>query len=196
MTQYRAGKGVFYNDFMACKIELPMPLTFIKKEEYKQNESTLLCCWRAVGSGDKLSMWMRSVDFKIIYSQYKRLIEQGRYSITDLTVWSDWEKRALENIGIKLVDPRNGDLLDVYKHVIRASNIFSIDTMLGHLCAAMNTRVNLVLPINSDERWINLLSKDNCYKQNCTITRQLKYGEWGKEIISLFDELIKKVQDK
>lgn len=189
IKEWDGKSGVYYNIFLASIDKLPTPHNFINlKERYKGGKS-LLCCWRAAGVGDKFSIWMRSVNFDLIYKGYQELKKQDTLEIIDMTQWKPWEKKIIENMGIKTIDPRLGDIYDIADSVNNASNIITVDTMLAHLCAAMNRKTEVLLPRNCDERWISLLKGQSCYQRNCNIIRQYQYGRWDECI----DKVIKKI---
>ena len=64
--------------------------------------------------------------------------------IVDITNWKDWEASQLRGMGVKVLDPRQGTLLDLALRC-RISRVVTIDTALVHLCAAAGQRADLLL---------------------------------------------------
>ena len=84
-----------------------------------------------------------------------------------------------------LIDPFNGDIADIAQLVERAKRVITVDTALAHLCAWMEKKCNVLLPIYPDERWYKLRKVGNIYSNNCSFAQQSKYGDWGKEVENL-----------
>ena len=127
-----------------------------KPQTNKQRERDWLCCWRAEGAGDRLSAHSRSVPLTLVRHFYKHL--QGLHPlscIVDITKWKDWESRQLRAMGVKVLDPRKGTLLELVQ-LCRVSRVVTIDTALVHLCAAAGQRADLLLNAFPDERWREL----------------------------------------
>ena len=161
---------------------LPPPVALCAERHWPGQApgNRLLCCWSAAGQGDRFSAWLRSIPFELVVELYRTLIHQGwaPAAILDITAWRPWEDAVLRNMGIARFNPALGDGLDLATHVARSATLVSIDTALVHLCAAMQHPVRLLLPLFSDERWIDLLQTGSSYANVCTVLRQRQFGCW------------------
>ena len=160
-----------------------------KPQTNKQRERDWLCCWRAEGAGDRLSAHSRSVPLTLVRHFYKHL--QGLHPlscIVDITKWKDWESRQLRDMGVKVLDPRNGTLLELVQ-LCRVSRVVTIDTALVHLCAAAGQRADLLLNAFPDERWRELLKPENHYGQLLQPWRSSEFGSWSAVMSSLTNSL-------
>ena len=108
----------------------------------------------------------------------------------------------MERLGEKLLQQDGGtndfstkELTDICRIASNSAVIITIDTMMVHLCAGMNRKVKLLLPVNGDERWKNLLSKNNTYKRNCHVMRQKNYGIWRSDLENLSRLVSKNLTD-
>ena len=160
------------------------PQAWIPKQAEAVAVAKLVCCWTAVGTDDPFSAWSRSVPFCQVLELYRTLLANGwtAASIVDLSRWRPWEAEQLRKLGVQLVDPANGDVLDLVRRVSGASTVVSIDTALTHLCAAMGRAVWLLLPQFSDERWVELLLPGTSYSDHCQVIRQQHHGCWRAEL--------------
>jgi hypothetical protein len=140
----------------------------------------LLCCWTAQGQGDHFSSWSRSVPFAAVQELYKTLLAKGwdPQTIMDISAWKPWEAAALRQLGVQLVDPAAGDVLELAELVHCCNQVVSIDSALVHLCAAMGHSVQLLLPKFCDERWEELLQPGSSYARCCQVWRQQTFGCW------------------
>ena len=156
------------------------PQAWIPRQASAMPQAGLVCCWTAVGTDDPFSAWSRSVPFCQVLELYRTLLANGwtAASIVDLSRWRPWEAEQLRQLGLQLVDPARGDVLDLTQQVSGASTVVSIDTALPHLCAAMGRPVWLLLPQFSDERWVELLQPGTSYSQHCQVIRQQQHGCW------------------
>lgn len=139
----------------------------------------LLCCWRAAGAGDRLSAHSRSVPFHLVLDFYRRtLTQQPGLPITDLTLWKPWEQLMLARLGIQRLDPCQGTLELLTRH-ITANRVVTIDTALAHLCAALGAEATVLLPQFKDERWQELLQLHNTYGQLLRVRHSSQFGSWA-----------------
>ena len=114
-------------------------------KDTKQIQNYYLCCWRAEGFGDKFSAHSRSVPWEIVQDFYLDLLRINHQPVIyDITRWTEWENHQLQAMGVRLIDPRKGSLLDLIKRC-RTSRVITIDTALAHLCAASGVKANLLL---------------------------------------------------
>ncbi len=127
----------------------------------------LLCCWTAQGQGDRFSSWSRSLPFAAVLELYQTLLARGwePHMIVDITAWKPWEAAALRQLGVQLLDPAAGDVLDLAELVSSCSQVVSIDSALVHLCGAMGRAVQLLQPGSS-------------YARCCQVWRQERFGCW------------------
>ncbi len=171
----------------------PSYQSWIKISQEKNNKiKRILTCWKAVGKGDRLSYWSRSVRFNEVIKFYKILISNGveANTITDISNWEPWEANVLKRAGVNQYKPSNGDILGLASLVAKSEHVISIDTALVHLCVSMNKKNNLLLPYFFDERWQDLLKKGSSYQQNCLISKQIEFGKWEKNLNQLISNLI------
>ena len=165
--------------------QLPLPRTILEDMNHKiENENTIVCCWNVQGKGDIYSKWSRSVTFTQARTFYT-ILKKKNYNlsnIVDISKWKDWESDILKNESIKLVDPSKGDLLELMKTVRSAKHVITVDTALVHVCASMNKKCHVLIPIFPDERWYKFSKPGNMYSQNCRFIRQKEYGCWKREI--------------
>ena len=160
--------------------ETLLPQTWLQPPRPRTRNYQLLCCWRAQGQKDPFSSWSRSVPFTAVQELYQALVSSGLgpHTIVDITAWKPWETAALRQLGVHLVDPADGDVLDLAELVHSCSQVISIDTALVHLCAAMGDSVHLLLPKFYDERWVELLQSGSSYAHCCKVWRQEEFGCW------------------
>ena len=83
----------------------------LKNRNYKRSGGILFCL-TAVGSGDNLSKWARSLDFRDGLRLIKSTVLGIRNS-TDISDWKDWEVKTLNSIGLQRYDPKQGDIKDL-----------------------------------------------------------------------------------
>ena len=116
-------------------------------QESTKDNTNYLCCWRAEGAGDKYSAHSRSIDWSMVHKFYKNLLLINQKArILDITKWNHWESEGLRAIGVDIIDPRKGTLIDLINKC-HISQVITIDTALAHLCAASGTKANLLLNI-------------------------------------------------
>ena len=150
-----------------------------------QNSQHWLCCWRAEGAGDKLSAHSRSVPWVLVREFYCRLQRlQPEVRIVDITSWTTWEASQLRAIGVLIVNPRQGTLLELAQRC-RGSRVITIDTALVHLCAAAGQRAELLLSFFPDERWQELHRPEHHYGQLIKLWRSSQFGSWSAGLASL-----------
>ena len=144
----------------------------------------LVCCWRAAGRDDRLSIHLRSLPYGLVQGFYQHLLSQGWQAeqIVDITAWKDWERSSLQSLGIRQHNPAEGDVQDLAT-LVAGAQVISIDTALVHLCAAMGQAVQLLLPLFADERWAELLRPGHSYARWVQVWRQRRYGDWA-EVLS------------
>ena len=144
----------------------------------------LVCCWRAAGQDDRLSIHLRSLPHAVVQGFYRQLLAHGwqAQQIVDITAWKRWERAALTTLGIRRHDPATGDVHDLAR-LVAGAQVISIDTALVHLCAAMGQPVQLLLPLFADERWVELLAPGHSYATWVQVWRQRRYGDWA-EVLS------------
>ena len=163
------------------------PRAWIDLQRPQHTPFQLLCCWGAIGQGDRFSAWSRSVPFAAVQRLYDDLLGHGwpAAAIVDITAWKPWEAATLRQLGVQLVNPAAGDVLDLAQLVNRCQQVVSIDTALVHLCAAMGQPVHLLLPRFYDERWFELLQPGSSYAACCQVLRQETFGNWESELRAL-----------
>uniref|UniRef100_UPI004048AFFB hypothetical protein n=1 Tax=Cyanobium sp. TaxID=2164130 RepID=UPI004048AFFB len=156
------------------------PQAWISATPTRPVRHRLLCCWTAQGQGDRFSSWSRSLPFAAVLGLYQTLVARGwePQTIVDITAWKPWEAAALRQLGVQLVDPAAGDVLELAELVHCCDQVISIDSALVHLCAAMGRAVHLLLPKYHDERWVALLPQGSSYARCCQVWRQARFDCW------------------
>lgn len=165
--------------------------SWIKSNSKSIESNKLVCCWKAEGSGDKFSAHCRSIPFKLVYKFYEFILSKRDYTIQDISNWNQWERAKLMYLGIDLLNPNTGNLLDLAK-VVENAEVITIDTALAHLCAAMGHRAIVLLPKFADERWIELNNKGSSYATHLTLLRNQVFGNWEPCIGTLIQILLGK----
>jgi len=144
-----------------------------------------LCCWRAEGFGDKFSAHSRSVAWTMVHNFYKKVKRlDHKACIVDITCWTRWESQKLQAMGVSVIDPRDGSLLDLIKRC-HSSRVITIDTALAHLCAASGIEADVLLCLFPDERWQELHKPENNYGQFLKPRRSCHFGDWSAVLSSL-----------
>ena len=164
--------------------------TWTPKRQFKEkNKSHYLCCWRAEGIGDKFSAHSRSIPWANVHNFYQNILIHNHQScIIDITSWKKWEAAQLEAIGVTVMDPRKGSLLDLIEKC-QISRVVTIDTALAHLCAASGCKADVLLNIFADERWHELHKPMHNYGQLLKLWRSSCFGSWADILASLSDSL-------
>jgi len=165
--------------------------SWIKLNSKSMASNKLVCCWKAEGSGDKFSAYCRSIPFELVYEFYEFILSKRDCTIQDISDWNQWERAKLMYLGINLLNPNTGDLLDLAK-VVENAEVVTIDTALAHLCAAMGHRAIVLLPKFADERWIELNNKGSTYATHLTLLRNQVFGNWKPCIGTLIQILLGK----
>jgi hypothetical protein len=151
----------------------------------KESPKRLVCCWRAEGSGDILSGFLRSVSLRDVLEFYQQLqAKRPHLEIVDISNWKPWEQPRLLQRGIRLHDPTDGDVAELLP-LLRNSTVISIDTALCHLCACMGQVAWVLLPSFADERWQFLNQPQHCYGRFLQFLRQDCYGSWTSPLEQL-----------
>jgi len=76
-------------------------------------------------------------------------------------------------------------LADTYRLIEECNHIVSVDTSLTHLAATCGRKVNLLLPLFPDERWIELLNVPGIYSDLVTSYRQASFHDWDLPLRSV-----------
>ena len=151
----------------------------LPKQSNQTRKQQWLCCWRAEGVGDKLSAHSRSVPWALVREFYCHLQRvQPQAEILDITHWTDWETKHLRSIGVQILNPRQGTLLDLAK-LCRVSHVVTIDTALVHICASAGQRAELLLSLFPDERWKELHRPEHNYGELIKLWRSSQFGSWS-----------------
>lgn len=90
---------------------------------------------------------------------------------------SEVEKDIMFKSGVVDLDEELSDFSDTAEIISNLDLVVSVDTAVAHLAGAMNKPVWLLLPFNSDWRWMLNGGKSPWYP-SMTIFRQLKLGDW------------------
>lgn len=149
----------------------------------------LVCCWKAEGSGDKFSAYCRSIPFNLVYEFYEFILGKKNYTIQDISNWNLWEREKLMYLGINILNPNTGNLLDLAR-VVENAKVVTIDTALAHLCAAMGHKAIVLLPRFADERWIELNNQGSSYATHLTLLRNQVFGNWKPCVGTLIQILL------
>ena len=158
-------------------------------QESTKDNTNYLCCWRAEGAGDKYSAHSRSIDWSMVHKFYKNLLLINQKArILDITKWNHWESEGLRAIGVDIIDPRKGTLIDLINKC-HISQVITIDTALAHLCAASGTKANLLLNIFPDERWNELHRAEHSYGRLIKIWHSTQFGCWSMVLSELTNSL-------
>lgn len=163
--------------------------SWIESNNKLKESNKLVCCWKAEGSGDKFSAYCRSIPFKLVYEFYEFILSKRDYTIQDISNWNRWERAKLISLGVKLLNPYTGNLLELSKAVEKAE-VITIDTALAHLCAAMGHGAIVLLPKFADERWIEINNQGSSYATHLTLLRNQVFGDWKPCIGTLIQILI------
>ena len=149
-----------------------------KSISIKRNQ--LLCCWKAEAKKDTFSAYCRSIPFHQVLQFYKSIAEINPLaSIVDITSWSNRERAILHHLDIKFIEPREVGLTFL-KQLLKDHLAITIDTALIHLCASSGSPGILLASFTHDERWLELMSKEGCYKQNIRFLRSNQFGSFEK----------------
>ena len=136
-----------------------------------------LFCWRAEGAGDRLSAHSRSVPWALVRNFYSQLqLIQPHSCLVYITNWKDWEARNLRGMGVEILDPRRGTLLELAQRC-RISRVLTIDTALVHLCAAAGQQADLMLSAFPDSAGENYRPQHH-YKPIIKIWQSSQFGCW------------------
>ncbi|MCB4431194.1 hypothetical protein ETE01_01200 [Synechococcus sp. HB1133] len=169
-----------------------VPEKFINNVQSERiNRNSILTCFTAVGNGDILSQWARSIDFRNAEDFFGESILK-KVNITDISYWKSWEAKKLKKLGIERYEPNNGTVKDLAEIAMRHSHVITIDSALAHLCAAMGKKCTVLIPKYHDERWYELLKGGSSYEQYCDIVKQELYGDWKievEEVKGLFEKI-------
>ena len=90
------------------------------------NNDKIVCCWTAVGNGDRFSAMIRSIKFTEAYKFYEKHKHHAKKFI-DISNWKPWEKNSLKDLGVNLYDTASGDVSDLAKIIKSANSVISID---------------------------------------------------------------------
>ena len=162
-----------------------------QEQASKKSKRHWLCCWRAEGAGDRLSAHSRSVPWVLAREFYRHLQRlQPKSCIVDITNWKTWETCQFRGMGVQVLDPRQGTLLDLAQ-LCRVSRVVTIDTALVHLCAAAGHQADLLLSAFPDERWQELHLPEHHYGQLIQVWRSSQFGSWSAVLDSLTTSLAK-----
>ena len=137
-----------------------------------------LHCWKAKGEDNRLSAYLRSVPFPLVWSYYKTMqkLHPGS-SLIDISDWKSKEITILQELGVQCLNPREIGLIGLIRNCTNR-RIITIDTALAHLCAAMGAEATLLLNYIPDERWKELHQPTNCYGQHLKILQQTQFCNW------------------
>ena len=156
------------------------------------SHNKLLCCWKAEAFSDPYSGFSRSVPFHLVYKFYKKIKKiKPSASIIDITAWEEHQIKTLQCIGITIINPREGGLSELIK-TLNDHLAISIDTALIHLCASNGSPGILIAPFTYDERWMELLNRDGCYKKHIRFVQSKQYGRFDTIIRDLPDHIWQK----
>ena len=177
-----------YKNLFANKID--------KNWEFSSN--TLLTCWRT--KMDKLhpiSSFSRSIKFVDIVNFYRSWEHENKgikTTFLDMTDYTNEESIAINNLfsWVKLIRPKIQNLHDTNDWINSCETVISVDTSLAHISANFGKKVNLLLPMHPDERWIELLKNDTIYSKNILTFRQSNFHDWRQPLESLRLSLINK----
>ena len=162
------------------------------KQTSQQSDRHLLCCWRAEGSGDRLSAHSRSVPWALVRKFYSHLLLLNpKTQIVDITNWKKWEATRFKAMGVEVVEPHKENLVGLADRC-RTSRVVTIDTALVHLCAAAGQRADLLLNYFPDERWNELHRPEHNYGQLIKIWPSSQFGSWSAVMDSLTGSLADK----
>ena len=104
--------------------------------------------------------------------------------LTSLT-GHDGKASQLRGMGVEILDPRNGSLLDLVLEKCHSSRVITIDTALAHLCAASGIEADVLLCLFPDERWEELHQPKHNYGQFLKLRRSNHFGSWSAVLSSL-----------
>lgn len=150
----------------------------------------VVACWRAQGNQDRFSAHSRSVTFATVQGFWRRLRSlRPELSLLDLTQWQPFEQAALQQLGVELHDPSQGDVAALVD-LVAGATVISIDTALAHLCACMGQPAWVLLPLFADERWLSLRHERHCYGQVLRFAQQHRYGCWQAPLQTVLNAVL------
>ena len=136
-----------------------------------------------------MSAQSRSVPWALAREFYERIQHlQPKRFIVDITKWRNWEACQLRGMGVKVLDPRQGTLVELAQ-LCQISRVVTIDTALVHLCAAAGLQADLLLCAFPDERWQELHRPQHHYGQLINLWRSSQFGSWTAVLDSLIISL-------
>ena len=111
------------------------------------------------------------------------------YRSTALNFASDDDVERLGALGLRTVfDLRTANELDIDAHDIAMDLVITVDTSVAHLAGAMGKPVWILLPYNSDWRWLHDRD-DSPWYPSAKLYRQQQPGNWEPVISQIKNDL-------
>ena len=98
------------------------------------------------------------------------------------------ELRSLESYQIQDVSGEAPDILEAAADLLNIDLLISADTMLAHLAGALGKQVWVLLPFESDWRWM-LERRDSPWYPTMRLFRQPARGDWASAVLQACAEL-------
>jgi len=122
-------------------------------------------------------------------NQFKKIF-QSQFDFYSLQIeYRDSDYKALKDS--KLINDHKeavNDFLDTAAIILNMDLIITIDTVIAHLAGALNKSVWIILPFNSDFRWLAEGSKSPWYP-SARIFRQTEHNNWLPILSEVKNEL-------
>lgn len=107
-----------------------------------------------------------------------------------------WSFKEVKNIkGYVHIPAKEFTFFELAFLCTKASRIITIDSMLGHLAAALSQKFELLLAVGHEQRWfIDYTKNDNMYKKLGSIRKQRKLHKWeDMKKVPHFDPLLMEI---
>ena len=167
------------------------PESILRDSHRYTNKKRVLTCFRCkVDPKNPLSSFSRSLPFRTIVEFYENL-EISDLEVWDLSDYNEFEQRILMALrpSLRLVREKVKSLDDTRKLMSECGMLATVDTSLVHLSALCGREIHLMLNYCPDERWIDLLRRDGCYKRHIKLHQQQGFHQWGSVLRSLTQEI-------
>jgi len=173
------------------QLERPPRQLLMDPRPRPNRHSRLLTCWRCKPDlNNPLSSFSRSLPFRRIQELYSEWDGLGLV-IIDISDYQLVEQQALKNLhpGVQLARENIHCLSDTRRLMAQSDWIITVDTSLVHLAVACGRKVQLLLNLFPDERWVDLLSQEGSYRQLVTAHQQQQFHNWETPLRSLRQKL-------
>ena len=159
------------------------------------NCTHILCCWRTKPDRlNPLTSFSRSFPFRTVFSaleQWQPVLEERGIRLQDLSDYIKEEQELLQQRFpfVDFIRREVRSLADTYGYISQCKHIISVDTSLTHLAVTSGREVHLLLPLFTDERWVELLEVSGVYRDCVVPHRQTSFHDWDAPLRSVTDAL-------